>query len=90
VAIPDQKSLERLCAIWNSAQSPVPTRLGLELTYRADVRRLRLQVERALLAQAQLRALLIAADTSVADYRRDLRNLKARMARRSPVQERST
>jgi len=59
------------------------------LTNCADVRRLSLRVERSLLVQAQIRALLNAADTSVADYRRDLRNLKARIARQSPVQGQS-
>jgi hypothetical protein len=47
----------------------------------ADVRRLILQIERGLLARAHLLVLLTAADATVADRRRELRNLKARMAR---------
>jgi hypothetical protein len=43
-----------------------------------------LQLERALVAQGQFRELLTAADATVADHRRELRNLKARVARRSP------
>ena len=48
---------------------------------RADFRRLILQIERGLLAQAHLRVLLTAADATVADRKRELRNLKARIAR---------
>jgi hypothetical protein len=43
--------------------------------------RLLLQIERDLLAQAQLRAFLAAADATLAGRRRELRNLKVRMAR---------
>ena len=50
---------------------------------RAKVTRLILRIERDLLAQAQLRVLLAAADTSVAGHRQELRSLKARMARAS-------
>jgi hypothetical protein len=56
---------------------------------RAEVKRLRLHVERALLAQSQLRVVLAAADTTVADGRRNLRNLKARIARRVRASERT-
>ena len=54
------------------------------MTDRADYRRLMLQLERDLVAQAQFRALLIAAESTVADHRRELRNLKARIARQAP------
>jgi hypothetical protein len=50
---------------------------------RAERRRLILQIERDVLAQVQLRTLLAVADATVAGRRRDLRNLTARMARRS-------
>ena len=51
------------------------------MTDRAACARLRLQLERELVAQAQFQRLLAAADTAVADRRRELRNLKARIAR---------
>jgi hypothetical protein len=54
------------------------------MTDRGAFRRLMLQLERDLVAQGQFRALLTAADATVADRRRELRNLKARVARRSP------
>jgi hypothetical protein len=50
---------------------------------RTKVGRLALRVERASLAQAQLRTILAAADEALAGYRRELRNAKARIARRS-------
>jgi len=53
------------------------------LTERAKVTRLLLQIERALLARAQLRLLVAAADTTVAGHREALRTLKARIARRT-------
>jgi len=59
------------------------------MTDRAKLTRLVLQVERDVLAQAQLRMLLTAADTTVAGRRQELRNLKARMARKSPGPGRS-
>ncbi len=43
--------------------------------------RLMLQLERALLARTYLRERLTAADAAVAGCRRDLRNLRARLAR---------
>jgi hypothetical protein len=48
-------------------------------TDRAELKRLMLQIERDLLAQAQLRALLTAADKNVADHREKLRSIKARI-----------
>ncbi|HEX4348633.1 MAG TPA: hypothetical protein VHZ73_13745 [Vicinamibacterales bacterium] len=54
------------------------------MTNRADCRRLMLQLERDLAAQAQFRALLTVAEATVANRRRELRNLKARVARESP------
>lgn len=53
------------------------------MTLRAACRRLMLQLERDLVAQAQFKALLTAADATVIERRRELRNLKARMARHS-------
>jgi hypothetical protein len=50
---------------------------------RSLLRRLNLQLERDLLARAQLQVLVTAADASVAGHRQELRNLKARLARRS-------
>ena len=49
---------------------------------RTQFRRLSLRLERDLTARAQLQTLLTAADATVADHRAELRNLKARMARR--------
>jgi hypothetical protein len=60
------------------------------LTDRFEVTRLTLLVERALLARAQLRTILAAADTTVTTSRRNLRNLKARMARRVLAPGRTT
>ena len=52
-----------------------------------EFRRVILKIERDLVAQAQLRALLAVADKTVADDRQTLRTVKARMqrARRSSV-----
>jgi hypothetical protein len=58
------------------------------MTDRAEFTRLILQLERDLVAQMHFRVLLTAANTTVAGRRRALRNLKARMARRSPGPER--
>jgi hypothetical protein len=46
---------------------------------RAKFRRLALRVERDLLARAHLRALLTAASKTLAERRRELRDLKVRM-----------
>jgi hypothetical protein len=51
------------------------------MTNPAEVRRLTLEVERAALTQAHLRVILAAADATVAACRRELRNLKSRIAR---------
>jgi len=56
---------------------------------RAELKRLILQIERDLAARTHLTALLTSADATIADRRRDVRNLKARMARRSPEPERA-
>jgi hypothetical protein len=50
-------------------------------TDRAVFKRLILQIERDLLAQAQLRILLAAADTTIAGDREELRSVKARIGR---------
>ena len=54
------------------------------MTDRVLLCRLVLQVERDRLAQTQLRRLLLSAGITLAGRQRDVRNLKARMARRSP------
>jgi hypothetical protein len=51
------------------------------VTEHAELRRLHLRIERALLAQRQLRSLLTEADVALATQRRELRNLQARVAR---------
>jgi hypothetical protein len=51
------------------------------MTDRVKFRKLILRIERDLLAQAHLRALLTVADDTVVDRRRELRNLKARLGR---------
>jgi hypothetical protein len=53
------------------------------MTDRAKLRQLILRIERDLTAQAHLRALLTAAGDALVDSRRDLRNLKARIERRT-------
>ena len=53
----------------------------MSITERAEFKRLTLQIERDLLAQTHLRTLLIAADTTIADHRRRLRSVKARIKR---------
>ena len=50
-------------------------------TDRAVFKRLILQIERDLIAQAQLRILLAVADTTVAGDRQELRTVKARIGR---------
>jgi hypothetical protein len=60
------------------------------VTDRAELLRLQLRVERAVLAQRQLRALTIDANAALATVRRDLRNAKARLARAAPAACRST
>jgi hypothetical protein len=58
------------------------------VTDRAELLRLHLRVERAVLAHRQLRSLVIEADATLATVRRDLRNARARLARRSTPKER--
>ena len=53
----------------------------MTVTDRAVLRRLALQIERYLLTQKHLRVLLAVVDTALVDRRRDVRNLKARMAK---------
>jgi len=55
------------------------------VTDRAELRRLRLRLERAVLARRQLRSLVIEADATLAAVRRDLCNAKARIARAKPA-----
>jgi hypothetical protein len=59
------------------------------LTDRAELRRLHLRVERALIAQRHLRSLALEAEATLATLRRDLRNAKARLARAIPAATRS-
>jgi predicted HAD superfamily phosphohydrolase YqeG len=54
------------------------------MTDRAQLTRLILQIERDVLARAQLKTLVTDADATIAGRRRDLRNLKTRMARLAP------
>ena len=54
-------------------------------TDRAVFKRLILQIERDLLAQAHLRILLGVADTTIAGDRQELRALKARLGRTQRV-----
>jgi hypothetical protein len=54
-------------------------------TDRAVFKRLILQIERDLLAQAQLRILLAAADTTIAGDQEELRTVKARLGRTERV-----
>jgi hypothetical protein len=51
------------------------------MTDHAEVKRLVLQIERDLLAQAHLRALLTAAGATVTSHRQDLRAVEARITR---------
>ncbi len=79
------KSLnQRMCSLLNSAGKGRITKLLLPMTDRVLLCRLVLQVERDRLAQTQLRRLLLSAGITLAGRQRDVRNLKARMARRSP------
>jgi hypothetical protein len=52
-----------------------------QVTDLAELRRLRLDIDRAELARAQLQTLVAAADATHFDRRRDLRNLRARLRR---------
>jgi hypothetical protein len=51
------------------------------VTHRTDIRRLHLRVERAVLAQRQLQSLVVEAGATLAELRREMRNVKARVAR---------
>jgi hypothetical protein len=57
----------------------------MAMTDRAEFTRLILQIERDLLSQAQLRTLLTAAGAAVADHRRELRRIEARLTRGRPA-----
>ena len=61
----------------------------MPITDRAEFKRLIRQIERDLLAQAQLRLLLTAADTTIADDRHRLRSVKARIKRTQRVKRRA-
>ncbi|MCM3881003.1 MAG: hypothetical protein ND807_12915 [Vicinamibacterales bacterium] len=50
---------------------------------RTELNRLVLQIARDLCAQDNLRTLLVAADASLVDHRRELRTVKARIKRAS-------
>lgn len=52
---------------------------------RRELQRLALHIERTFVAQTHLRTLLIAADKTVADDRRNLRDLRARIKRARDV-----
>jgi hypothetical protein len=51
------------------------------VTDRADIRRLHLRVERAVLALRQLQSLVVEAGATLAELRREMRGVKARVAR---------
>jgi hypothetical protein len=53
----------------------------MPITDRAEFERLMLQIERDLMAQAHLRMLLTAADTSVTNHLEQLQAVKTRMRR---------
>ena len=53
----------------------------MAITDRAEFTRLILQIERDLLSQSHLRTLLTAACDTVADHRRDLQAIEARLKR---------
>jgi hypothetical protein len=59
------------------------------MTDRAEFRRLTLKLERDLTARMQLAALLSAAEATIVACRRDLQNLRSRMARRSRATRRT-
>jgi hypothetical protein len=53
----------------------------MAITDHAELKQLMLQIERDLIAQAQLQVLLTDADTTVAAHRQRLRAIKARIRR---------
>jgi hypothetical protein len=57
----------------------------MTITNRTEFTRLILQIERDLLSQSHLRTLLAAASETVADHRRDLRTIEARLKRSRSV-----
>jgi hypothetical protein len=61
----------------------------MPITDRAEFERLMLQIERDLMAQAHLRTLLTAADTSVTNHVQELQAVKARMRRTREDEERA-
>jgi hypothetical protein len=56
---------------------------------RAEFKRLILQIERDLLAQARLRTLLTSACETVAGHKQDLRTVEARLRKDDPITPRS-
>jgi hypothetical protein len=77
------------CAMQNSAHQLTQVALPMPITDRAEFKRLILQIERDLLAQAQLRTLLTAADNTIAGHRQKLRKVKARIKRTQRVKKRA-
>lgn len=70
------------CAILNGAAATADATLSYMTTpHRIQFQRLLLQFERDLVAQAQLRTLLTAAEKAVAEDRQELRAVKARIKR---------
>lgn len=70
------------CAILNGVATATSATLSYMTTpHRTQLKRLILQIERDLAAQAQLRTLLTVADATVADDRQELRTIKARVKR---------
>jgi len=70
-----------LCTSGQPTQANTGYLSAMSLTDRAEIKRLILRIQRDMLAQTQLRTLLIAADTTIADHRQTLRSIKARIKR---------
>lgn len=79
-------------AVFNSERCRTDTSVTLPampITDRAEFERLMLQIERDLMAQAHLRLLLTAADSSVTNHLEQLQAVKARMRRAQEDGERA-
>ena len=66
---------------WEQRRSARRKYAVVVVTTRATFRRLALQIERDLLTHKHLSAMLAEVDATIADHRRELRNLKTRMAK---------
>jgi riboflavin biosynthesis pyrimidine reductase len=77
------------CAVLNSTSGASPLTF-LRVTDRAELSQLRLRAERAVLAQRHLQSLVVEAGATLAALRRDIRAIKARVARAVRPTRRST